>query len=138
MAYAFRCNSCNSLEESAHAGERDIPLRCRVCGAGAHYEIVNGAPQMVQEPENWTVLADLDNNGIADILEYHGEIEVEAHVPFVTVALKDGDTLLKDENDAVVQITAPREGPATEPENPQFVEVEATEALPAPKDVVEA
>lgn len=80
MAYAFRCNTCNSLEESAHAGERDVPAKCRTCGAGVSY-----TPDGIKsyQPENWTVLADLDGDGLLDVLEYHAisEDEIEAHVP---------------------------------------------------------
>jgi len=133
MAYAFRCNSCQSLAGSDEAGERDLPLKCRTCGKGAHYKIsVAGAPVMITEPENWTILADLDGNGIADILEYHGleSSDIAAHVPFVTTAKKDvAGALVYDENSAVVLETAPREGPAAEPVAPKHVAVEAVEAL---------
>jgi hypothetical protein len=133
MAYAFRCNTCNSLEGSGHAGERDIPLKCRTCGKGAHY-IINdaGAPEMVPEPENWTVLADLDNNGIADILEYHAiaASEIEAHVPFVTTVVKDANgTVVTGADGAPLHTTATREGPMIEPVAPQHILVEATEEV---------
>lgn len=129
--YHFRCNSCNTLESSDHAGERDIPLRCRTCGKGAHY-IINaaGAPELVPEPENWTVLADLPPDQLAPILEYHAieASEIGSHVPFVTVAKRD-DTgaLVLDENQAVVHETSPREGPMVEPVNPQHITVEVAE-----------
>lgn len=129
--YHFRCNNCNTLEDSSHAGERDIPLKCRTCGKGAHYVINDaGAPELVPEPENWTVLADLPPAELAPILEYHAidASEIEAHTPFVTVAKRD-DTgaLVLDENEAVVHETTPREGPMVEPANPQFITVEVSE-----------
>lgn len=129
--YHFRCNSCQTLESSDHAGERDIPLRCRTCGKGAHY-IINeaGAPELVPEPENWTVLADLPPDELAPILEYHAieASEIAAHQPFVTLAQLDAaGNVVRDENDAVVHVTTPREGPMVEPTNPQFITVEVAE-----------
>lgn len=128
LVYSFRCNNCNSLETSDAAGERDIPLRCRTCQKGAHY-IINdaGAPELVAEPENWTVLADLDGDGLLDVITYHGEIKVAAHQPFKTLALRDdNNAFVYDDNNTLVHVTTPREGPLVENPAPKFIEV-ATE-----------
>ena len=80
MAYAFRCLNCNSLEESVHAGERAVPAKCRTCGAGVSY-----SPDGIKSyhPENWVVLADLDGDGLDEVLDYHKitEDDIELHVP---------------------------------------------------------
>jgi len=83
MAYAFRCNNCGRLEEGSHAGERDVPLGCRVCGKGSHFELNDGAPTLVADPDNWTVLADLPKDELAPILEHHaiGKEEIGRHEP---------------------------------------------------------
>lgn len=139
LVYSFRCNNCQSLETSDHAGERDIPLKCRTCGRGAHY-IINdaGAPELISEPENWTVLADLDGDGINDVISYHGEIKIAPHTPFKTLVLKDehGANVIDDDG-TVVHVTTPREGPLVENPNPQHISV-ATEghALGTGDDVI--
>lgn len=83
MSHAFRCKNCNSLEESGAAGERDVPAKCRTCGAGVSF-----TPDGIKtyDPDNWAVLADLPAGELADVLEYHaiGADEIEAHVPFKT------------------------------------------------------
>ena len=32
--HCFRCKNCGHLEHSGHAGERTVPLKCRVCKKG--------------------------------------------------------------------------------------------------------
>lgn len=130
LVYSFRCNNCNSLETSDHAGERNIPLKCRTCGHGAHYIINNaGAPELISEPENWTVLADLDGDGLKDVISYHGEIKIAAHVPFKTLALKDDHgALVYDDAGTVVHVTTPREGPQVENPAPKHISVTTEES----------
>jgi hypothetical protein len=107
MAYAFRCLNCNSLEESAHAGERAVPAKCRTCGAGVSY---SSDGIKTYHPENWVVLADLPEDELQPILEYHAldVAEVEAHVPA---------------------------DPATPDHEPVEISVETEDATPAQEDV---
>lgn len=80
MPYAFRCKNCNSLEEAEHAGERSVPAKCRTCGKGVLF-----TPDGIKsyDEANWIVLADLDGDGLADVLDYHKieADEIVAHVP---------------------------------------------------------
>lgn len=138
VVYHFRCNTCNSLETGDHAGERDIPLKCRTCGKGAHYIIDdNGAPRLVSEPENWTVLADLDGDGIDDVISYHGQIEIGRHSPFKAAALTDEHgALMRDEAGTVMMTTLERSGPEVEPEAPKHVQVITAESVGNLDDVI--
>src|SRR4051812_9249906 len=80
MAYAFRCKNCNTLEEAGHAGERQVPAKCRTCGAGVRF-----TPDGIKtyQEDNWAVLADLPADELDEVLEYHGITadEVVAHSP---------------------------------------------------------
>jgi hypothetical protein len=99
QGYAFRCRNCNHLEEAGAAGERALPLKCRVCGAGAHFEIApSGAPVLVPEPDNWIVLAELPAAQLKPILDYHGieKAEIVAHVPFEPGIHPDHDSHVMD------------------------------------------
>jgi hypothetical protein len=85
MAYAFRCKNCKRLETSAYAGVRDLPARCSVCGAGVSF-----TPDGIKtyDDSNWEVLADLPEDELAAVLDYHklDPSEIEVHVP----AVEDG------------------------------------------------
>lgn len=80
MAYAFRCRNCNSLAESEHAGERDVPAKCSTCGAGVSF-----SPDGIKtyDPDNWLVLADASAHELAQVLKFHAitEDDVAVHVP---------------------------------------------------------
>lgn len=81
--FAFRCKNCRLLVEAGAAGEREVPRGCPQCNAGGHWELEAGIPKFVDEPENWTVLADLDVDDLEPVLKFH-KIEakdIERHVP---------------------------------------------------------
>ena len=80
MSYAFRCKNCNSLEPAASAGERDVPIKCPTCGAGVSFD-KQGVK--TEDPDNWIVLAELDDKALKPILEYHAidKDEIETHTP---------------------------------------------------------
>lgn len=84
--YAFRCRNCNSLEEGAAAGDNAVPHACRICGAGVHWEIVDGKPVLRFDPDNWVVLADLPTHELSKVLKYHalGEDEIVRYTPGAT------------------------------------------------------
>lgn len=91
MASAFRCRNCNSLEPAELAGERDVPIKCPTCGAGVTWTIdAGGNPIRTENPENWIVLADLSDDELEEVTDFHGEVEVERHVPFYNVLRADG------------------------------------------------
>lgn len=82
MAYAFRCRNCNSLADSAHAGERAVPAKCSTCGAGVRF-----SPDGIKtyDEDNWLVLADASDHELAQVFKFHaiGPDDVEVHVPTV-------------------------------------------------------
>lgn len=80
VQYAFRCNNCNSLAEAGHAGERQVPAKCTTCGKGVRFT-EDGIK--TYDEDNWTVLADLDGDGLLDVLDYHGITpdDITRHVP---------------------------------------------------------
>lgn len=107
MAYAFRCNNCNSLAEAEHAGERDRPAKCATCGAGVRF-----TPDGIKsyDDDNWTILADLTDDELEPILEYHALSldDISVHVPT----------------------------PAVDPDHePVSISVEAQDSTPAQKDI---
>lgn len=81
MKYAFRCRSCRHLEEAGAAGERTVPAACHSCGAGVSFDPKTGAK--VYDEENWIVLADLPDDELDEVLEYHGikKSAIERHKP---------------------------------------------------------
>lgn len=89
LKYAFRCNNCGFLEQPEHAGENDFPASCRVCGKGVRFT-EEGVKTYV--PENWTILADLDDDGTLEVLERGIDLEqIVRHEPFVTPGAEDID-----------------------------------------------
>jgi hypothetical protein len=106
---AFRCKSCGHLHPSAHAGERALPYKCVVCGAGVipgvnitqlrkdHPKLFEGlSAQEVDsrtirlpfnmvafaDHDNWQVLADLKPEELTAIDHALKPEHVERHVPF--------------------------------------------------------
>lgn len=64
-SYAFRCKNCGHLEHAGHAGERDVPLTCRVCRRGVKYNPDTG--ERTTHPDNWEVLAKATNARLAEL-----------------------------------------------------------------------
>lgn len=91
--YAFRCRNCNHLEGSAAAGENAVPAACRVCGAGVSWVIENGRPKQILEPDNWIVLAALDQTERTEVHAYYGttDDQIVEHVPFSTSWTREPD-----------------------------------------------
>lgn len=81
MAYAFKCRNCGNLEDAGNAGERKVPAACRICGAGVHFDTQTGVKQY--DEDNWAVLAELDKDELAAILDFHKikASDIEAHIP---------------------------------------------------------
>lgn len=82
-SFAFRCNTCGQLVEAEAAGERSLPAACPQCGHGVRFDPLTGIKSYVDE--NWEVLADADDDRIAE-LEAYGLTpdQVVAHEPFAT------------------------------------------------------
>lgn len=83
IEYAFKCRSCGSLDGPDAAGELERPAACRVCGKGLHFEKISGA--RVLEPDNWIVLAEMNESESADLAAVHGfdpgQHRIVAHTP---------------------------------------------------------
>jgi len=62
---AFRCKFCGYLEGADHAGERNLPLACRVCNGGVKFHPRTG--QKSPDPDNWEVLADCTPERLAEL-----------------------------------------------------------------------
>jgi len=77
--FAFKCKNCGHLETSGNAGERDFPAACRTCGSGVSFDPLTGIKQY--HDDNWIVLADLDGDGVLDIVSFHGidKKQIEKH-----------------------------------------------------------
>lgn len=88
IEYAFKCRACGSLEGPDAAGELEQPAACHVCGAGLTFDEETGA--RVLEPDNWIVLAELDEDAAAEIAAIHGfdpdQHRVVAHTPALASA----------------------------------------------------
>ena len=132
MSYAFRCRNCNSLEPAGLAGERDVPIKCPTCGAGVKWEINEGGdPVKTEHPENWIVLADLDADGLKEVTDYHGEIDIERHEPFYSVMDDAKRHVLNDDGSIMTALvgSTPSVGRAPDPNHiPVLIGVEAVEA----------
>ena len=110
--FAFRCNNCRRLVDSAAAGERDFPASCPSCGAGVSFDPRSGEKQY--HADNWLVLADLSAE------------ELEAQ----RVVLKDGTPFeywAKDE----IKIVKHKAAPSTVPEGrvPQNISREVSDGI---------
>lgn len=77
--FAFKCRNCGHLEDSANAGERQLPTACRNCGYGVHFTLDTGVPVKHYDDDNWIVLDDLTTDELHDIGLKRNE--VERHVP---------------------------------------------------------
>lgn len=69
IEYAFKCRNCGTLEGPT-AGELETPTACHICGKGVSFDQTTGA--RILDPDNWIVLADLDEAGQAEIATFHG------------------------------------------------------------------
>lgn len=67
--YAFKCATCGRLEGPEAAGDRALPLKCRVCGKGAHFDPDSGL--LVQDDGGWIVLADVSEPEADKIAKFH-------------------------------------------------------------------
>lgn len=132
MAYAFRCRNCNSLLEAAAAGERTVPIKCPSCGAGVSWRIAdNGDPIKTENPDNWIVLADLTGKELAEVTDYHGEIEIEAHEPFYSVLDEHNQNVFADDGSVVTALVGTVHPLGHAPGanlSPRMVEASASEA----------
>lgn len=80
--FAFRCRTCRHLVEAEAAGERTLPAACPACGAGVSFNPTSGAK--IYHEDNWVVLADLPDDELGEVLEFHGieRKQVNRHKPF--------------------------------------------------------
>jgi len=71
---AFRCKHCGRTVEALAAGELAFPRRCPSCGHGVEFKVNEDGTgfQVIEHPENWTVLADLSAAELKKDFAIHG------------------------------------------------------------------
>lgn len=79
--FSFKCKNCGHLESSGYAGERALPAACSICNRGVSFDPVTGVKQY--HDDNWIVLADLDGDGLDEVINFHGitKSQIEKHTP---------------------------------------------------------
>jgi hypothetical protein len=72
--YAFQCKNCGALEPAGAAGDNAVPSQCHVCRAGVEFKLHPGGTgfDRILKPENWIVLADLDEKQLKADFHRHG------------------------------------------------------------------
>ncbi len=72
--FAFQCQNCGAVEPAGAAGDNAKPGACHVCRHGVKYEVHPDGTgfNVIQQPENWIVLADLEPGELAKDFHRHG------------------------------------------------------------------
>lgn len=72
--FAFQCKHCGAVEPAEAAGENALPRACHACRHGMKFEVHPDGTgfSMIDQPENWIVLADLTEKELAADFHRHG------------------------------------------------------------------
>jgi hypothetical protein len=81
--FAFQCKNCGAVEPAEAAGDNAVPGACHACRHGVKFEVNEDGTgfTVLRDPDNWIVLADLDEKELAKDFKRHGlkSEDIERH-----------------------------------------------------------